>query len=498
MSEAGSSPIDRLSEFLQERAEKRSHPLFLVVNDDFELIDARGAAEHYGFGPLKRGQDLAEKLLFLVGMQTKGASITTLPVLDMGNGVFAQVHAVRVRNGWGLAFSDTTEQTRLQHQYQQLAHDLALAQRELTKKHAELEKADRLKSQFIGHMSHEFRTPLSSVLGFASLAFEDLGDVNRLQHDLHAIQRGGNYLLSLVDNLLDQAVIENDRLLIRPVTCNVQRLLDEMEELFHPTARQKGLSLAWWVDSELPEGVWLDEIRLRQVLVNLIGNAIKYTRKGGITVSLNWDKEILEVTVEDTGTGIPAADLDKLFEPFNQGSGGNGVKPGAGLGLTISRSIVERMGGALTLESEMGKGTVAKFSVSAPARNKTGAASTPLNGLTILLLEDDPDTRELIRIFLQGAGVNLNVAQDEKECDILVSRKPDLILVHLLEEPQHRLLLSRLRKAGYQGPVVAVGSEDQEGLHLRILQEGYAALLTKPIRRSELIERLGDTLANPA
>jgi len=498
VNEAGSSPIDRLSDFLQEREQKRSHPLFVVVNDDFELIDARGAAEHYGFGPLKRGQDLSEKLLFLVGMETQGAGITTLPVLDVGNGVFAQVHAVRVRNGWGLAFSDTTEQTKLQHQYQQLAHELALAQRELRKKHTELEKADKLKSQFIGRMSHEFRTPLSSVLGFATLAFEDLGDVNRLQHDLHAIQRGGNYLLSLVDNLLDQAVIENDRLLIRPVTCNLQLLVDEMEELFHPTAQQKGLSLAWWMDSELPEGVWLDEVRLRQVLVNLIGNAIKYTREGGITVSLSWAGETLEVTVEDTGVGIPAADLDKLFEPFNQGSKDRGIKPGAGLGLTISRSIVERMGGTLILQSEIGKGTVAKFSVSAPARNRTGAASTPLNGLTILLLEDDPDTRELIRIFLQGAGVNLNVAEDAKECDILVSRRPDLVLVNLLEEPHHRLLLSGLRKAGYQGPVVAIGAEDQEGLHLKLLQEGYAALLTKPIRRSELIERLADTLATLA
>ena len=498
MSEQSNSPIERLSAFLNEREERRSRPLFLLVNDAFELIDARGQAEHYGFESLQRGQNLSDKLLFLVGLEDETASITTLPTLDTGKGVYAQVHAVRVRNGWGLAFTDTTEQTHLQHRYQQLAHDLSLAQRELTKKHAQLEKAIRLKSRFIGNMSHEFRTPLSSILGFASLAQEDMGDRTRLQHDLQAIQRGGNYLLSLVDNLLDQAVIENDQLLIRPVTCNVQSLVDEMEELFHPTAHQKGLSLAWWMDSELPEGIWLDEVRLRQVLVNLIGNAIKYTREGGITVSLNWADHILEVTVEDTGSGIPAADLERLFEPFNQGAEDGKVKPGAGLGLTISRTIVERMGGSLSLQSEPGKGTVAKFSVSAPERKKNEASSTPLTGLTMVLLEDDPDTRELITIFLQGAGVNLNVAHDEKECDILVSRQPDLFLVNLLEEPRHRQLLSRLRKAGYKGPVVAIGSQDQEGLHLQILETGYAALVTKPIRRGELIERLADTLTTHA
>jgi signal transduction histidine kinase len=492
------SPIERLTGYLREIDDQRQLPFYLLVNDALELADARGQAAHYGFTDLHRGKDLSETLLFLVGMEdTALGQITTLPILDMGQDIYAHVYILRLKNGWGMAFTDACREHAERLRYQQLANELALSERELARKHAELEQAMQAKSLFIGRMSHEFRTPLSSILGFATLAQEDMGDAARLHTDLQAIKRGANYLLSLVDNLLDHSVLEHERLHIRPTACDIGRLVGELEELFQPTARQKGLSMAWWVDVSLPKRLWLDELRLRQVLVNLIGNAIKFTREGAISISLEWADDRLQVAIEDTGTGIPPQDLKRLFKPFSQGPAMEQGQRGAGLGLSISRGIVQAMGGELMLDSQPGRGTRASFHVEAPARDRKSDEERSLHRQRILLLEEDPDTRELLTIFLKGAGARLSVARDADECEALVSQQPELILVNLLPEPRHRLLLRRLQQAGFRGPVLAIGAQDDEGLHKKLKRAGYSGLITKPIRRSELINELAGMLEAP-
>ena len=497
--EQNASPIERLTGYLREVENQRLLPFYLLVNDALELADAQGQAARYGFQDLHRGKDLSERLLFLVGMEDAPlGQITTLPILDISDEMFAHVYILRLKNGWGMAFTDARREHAERLRYQQLANELALSQRELARKHAELEHAMQAKSLFIGRMSHEFRTPLSSILGFATLAQEDMGDAGRLHADLQAIKRGANYLLSLVDNLLDQSVLEHDRLHIRPVACDITRLVSELEELFQPTARQKGLSLAWWMSGDMPKRLWLDELRLRQVLVNLIGNAIKFTREGAVSVSLEWANDRLEVAIEDTGSGIPPQDLKRLFQPFSQGPAADRGQQGAGLGLGISRSIVQGMGGELTLDSQPGKGTRASFYVEAPARDRKSDEERTLVQRRILLLEDDPDTRELLMIFIKGAGARLSVARDADECEALVDQNPELIVVNLLPEPHHRLLLRRLQQAGFRGPVVAVSAQDDEDLHRKIRRAGYAGLITKPIRRTELVSELATLLEEGA
>ncbi len=486
-------PIERLKGYLGRAWEIERHPCYLLVDDDLALRDAQGQASHYGFSGLRPGMDMREALRFLEGLELPAGKILQLPILELDNGLFAEVHAVRLRNGWGLAFTDATEQHERQRRYQQTAHELALAQRELEAHQAQLESALEARTRFMGRMSHEFRTPLSSILGFAELAQEDMGDKARLQADLEAIGRGAHYLLSLVDNLLDHAVLEQGELIIHPAACDPNALVNDLDQLFQPAARQQGLTLAWWLEGGLPSRLWLDETRLRQVLVNLIGNAIKFTREGGITVSMDWSQDRLEVAVEDTGPGIPPEEQERLFDAFNQGSSAQG-KRGAGLGLSISRELVRRMGGDMMLESRPGRGTTVRFHLAAPARQAQGGGENDLRDRRILLLERDGDSRQLLSIFLRGAGARVLLADTQDQAVEHLSERPELVVAALLEEPHHRLLLKRLAGAGYQGPVVAVGTADDAALLEKVRRAGYADLICKPVRRSEFVQRIADLL----
>ncbi len=489
-------PIERLQGYLQAARMQGAKPFYLLIDDEFRLRAARGQARYYGFDDLEPDSDLSERLLFLIGQSQEPGSTLHLPMLELPNGTYCELHAIRLKNGWGLAFCDASTQQQLQARYQQMAHELALAQYRLKHQHQQLQEANEAKSRFIARMSHEFRTPLSSIIGFAELANEDMGDPWRLSADLEAISRGANYLLSLVDNLLDHAVLEQGELIIHPTACEPSRLIDDLEQLFQPAAHQKGLSLAWWLDSGVPKHLWLDEVRLRQVLVNLIGNAIKFTQEGGITVSMEWHDGRLKVQVEDTGSGISESEQARLFEAFVQADTGKSAR-GAGLGLTISREIVRRMGGDLTLHSKPGKGTRVRFDVKAPPRAGDRAGTISLQGKRILLLEQDPDIRKLLAIFLKTVGVELLEAGEQQQALALLSKKPQLAICHLLEPPQHRLLLRVLQQAGFEGPVLAIGSQDDQDLLNEIRRAGYADLITKPIRRTELLARLTEILSNP-
>lgn len=497
--------IKRLSSYISNLHNRDKRPFFLLTDNHYRGVDSSGFAAHYGFEEAVRGTDLSDRLLFLVGQEQTDEPALRLPFLDIGNGVSAQVHAVRLRNGWGVAFIDVSEEMRHRLQYQQKAHEVTLLQTEqekllqrlqqahdeLAEKNHALDRASRLKTEFIGRMSHEFRTPLSSIMGFADLAREDLNQPARIHEDLQAIARSANYLLNLVDNLLDHAVGEQNNLVIRPTACDIHALIANLEELFHPMARQRGLSLAWWLGPDLPPRLWLDELRLRQVLVNLIGNAIKYTQEGGVTVSLDWDADELRISVEDTGPGIRAGEMESLFEPFNQGGGD--TRRGAGLGLAISREIARRMGGELTLASQPGRGATAQCQVPAKARMSPGDPSQKLRGSKVLVFEPDRDNRQLLEIYLLGAGCEVVHATDANECARLAAEiRPALALAALLDPDNDTLTARRLREAGYQGPLIAIGTRDEHDNFQAVQRRGFTDLVTRPVGRSQLLRQLAD------
>ncbi|MES9845224.1 MAG: ATP-binding protein [Candidatus Sedimenticola sp. PURPLELP] len=506
------APIEQLSRHINRTLAKKVKAFFVVIDGESRMQCSSGRASYFGYQDLSEGQVVDDAFPFLTGLEQVPDQTLELNTLETPSGKAADVHLLRMDDGWGIAFLDATDEREGRRRYQQAAHELALlgAEREklfqeisgakaaLESANRKLDIANRLKSRFIGRMSHEFRTPLSSVLGFADLAKEELGSPGRTISHLKAIERGANYLLNLVDNLVDQAVSEDNKLSVHPSSCDISLIVEALEELFHPMADQRGLTFAWWISSDIPPKVWLDEIRLRQVLVNLLGNAFKFTREGGITVSLDWSDERLNVTVEDTGPGIQETDIETLLEEFRQSSDGQHEGKGAGLGLSISREIVRLMGGEMEIDSPTSQGTCVRFSVEAPSRRDKVKATTSLEEAVVLVVDDDSDIRQLLQVFLSTAGGKVVLARDMDEALSCLNSTPPTIVVadmQLGEENGVQLIL-KMRRKQFKGPIVALSASDDETLRYEAYRAGCTDYVLKPLRRTEFLQRLESVLAS--
>jgi CheY-like chemotaxis protein len=343
-------------------------------------------------------------------------------------------------------------------------------------------------------MSHEFRTPLTSVLGYSEQLREVRPDDAEVQRHLAAVTRGARHLLNLVENLLDQARIEVDRLQLNPGACELHELSDEVEQLLRPVAAQKQLSLAWWFDGAIPPRVWLDATRLKQVLINLVGNAIKFTRQGGVSVEFEWQDGRLRVSVTDTGPGIAPEDAATVFEPFRQ-VGDTQQAKGAGLGLAISQSLVRAMGGEITLTSRQGEGARFAFEIDAASvqGGRAGGHPASLAGRKVLVADDDPDLLELLRLYLGAAGCRTETVGDAAAALNAARRlAPDVVLLDLnLGDQPGTAVAERLRASGYAKPIVIL-SATAPGDDTADARDGAAidARWTKPISRAQLLEGL--------
>ncbi|MBD3557817.1 PAS domain S-box protein, partial [Planktothrix sp. FACHB-1355] len=260
--------------------------------------------------------------------------------------------------------------------------DRKLAEAELSQAKEAAEAANRAKSTFLANMSHELRTPLNAVLGFAQLISQSPGLSPQDRENIAIINRSGEHLLTLINDVLDMAKIEAGRMTLNETKFNLYRFLDELERMFYLKARDKKLQLNFYRDASIPEFVRTDEIKLRQVLINLIGNAIKFTEAGHVTVRAiektkgrnqtrenefmdldNGDTSRLAFEIEDTGVGIPEHELESIFEPFLQTRTGKQSQEGTGLGLPISRKFIQLMGGNITVSSKVGCGSTFYFDI---------------------------------------------------------------------------------------------------------------------------------------
>jgi signal transduction histidine kinase len=362
--------FEQLRHHLDEVLRARARPFVLLLDDDLRVLAYEGDGSRYGFANLTAGQQLDAEVPFLQGLVGEVAEEQLIEFWGTPDGGAANVHLRRLPSAWGLIYLDVTAERDRRLRHQQAAHELALLEhqrarlvRELEASRAALAEADRLKGLFIARMSHEFRTPLSSVLGYADLLADELTDNPAALRDLGAIRRGGSYLLNLVENLLDQARLAHEELPLHPQEMQWQGLVAELDDLFRPLAEQRRLALHWQTAPRVPARLWLDGLRLRQVLVNLLGNALKFTREGGVTVTADWESGTLRVAIGDTGPGIAPDLLPRLFEPFRQGD----RSKGAGLGLSISRALARRMGGSLSVAATSAAGTTLSLELPAAA-----------------------------------------------------------------------------------------------------------------------------------
>jgi signal transduction histidine kinase/CheY-like chemotaxis protein len=306
-------------------------------------------------------------------------------------------------------------------------------------------QASRAKSEFLANMSHEIRTPMNAILGFTEILGDKVEDTEHKGY-LNTISASGKTLLRLIDDILDLSKLEAGKFSLQYTAMNPLRMFREIERIFSLKIEEKGLEFHSDIASSLPESLILDEIRLRQVLINLVGNAVKFTEKGYIQLSVrskypDQDRSRLDlvVSVQDTGIGIHADQQKEIFEAFTQQIGQRAEQfGGTGLGLTISKRIVELMGGKISLETSVGEGStffvtlndIAVGSVSDTAGNKSEFEpdSIIFEKATILIVDDVEANLDLLTSFLRDYGFNLLTAKDGSEA-VTIAKKYDLDMI---------------------------------------------------------------------
>jgi signal transduction histidine kinase/DNA-binding response OmpR family regulator len=363
----------------------------------------------------------------------------------------------------------------------------------------DLQAASAAKSDFLAAMSHELRTPLNAIIGFSELLTEggdEAPDAATVQTYAEHIHGSGLHLLELVNDVLDLARVEAGRLDLKPVRFELDALVRQTVATIQPLANQKRLQLHLQL---APVAIDADPGRIRQIVINLLSNAVKFTdSEGEIRVSLAHDRDDVVLTVADTGWGIRPADIDRIFEAFHQGDG-DGTRThheGTGLGLALTRQLVDAHGGHVTVTSEVGVGS--EFVVRLPV-NRTAAgagmerAPTLDRGkLNVLVIEDDPAARELLRVHLEGAGYGvLGTASGRQGLAWLSQMRPDAVILDiLLPDIDGWEILQRLKgdPATRSIPVMVVSVLDDRQLGLAL---GAVDYFVKPVSRELLLEGLG-------
>jgi len=371
--------------------------------------------------------------------------------------------------------------------------------------------ANTAKSVFLANMSHELRTPLNAVLGFSSLMRNDPGISKEQRETLDIINRSGENLLNLVNDVLDMAKIEAGRIVVEPAPFDLGKMARNVTDLMRQRAEEKNLLLLLDQSSAFPRFVCADEGKLRQVLINLIGNAIKYTESGGVTLRLGVGKTKLSdisplvFEIEDTGVGIAAEDQSRIFEPFIQ-VGKPSDQKGTGLGLAITRQYVEIMGGTLRLESTPGKGSL--FRVEVPVQQaqeseveSTAKEQTQIIGLTpdqpkyrILIVEDEADNQLLLRRLIEPVGFQVRVAGNGSEgVEVFKVWHPHLIWMDRrmpemdgLEATRRIRTLDGGQEVKIVGLTASVFADQRE----EVLAAGIDDFISKPYRPAEVFDAM--------
>ncbi len=369
----------------------------------------------------------------------------------------------------------------------------------------QLETATRAKSAFLASMSHEIRTPLTSIIGFAETMMDDTASPSDRQASVQTIIRNGHHLLHIINDILDLSKIEADRLDINIIPLSIFDLITDLESLLTMQAKQKGLVCGISYRYPLPEKINTDPLRLKQILINLCNNAIKFTEHGSVYLEIGFDKkqEILCIDIVDTGIGMTPEQLENIFEPFTQADSSTTREyGGTGLGLSLSLQLANMLGGSIAVDSRPGRGS--KFTITINAgdmSNITMLDTLPIHSFgsgyrrsrsddnplklsgTVLLAEDMPDNQRLISIFLRRVGVEVKLVDTGLAAvNAGLGSEYDLILMDMQMPVMDGLTATtRLRNLGYQGPIIALTANASKQDRDECLAAGCNDFITKPI-----------------
>lgn len=395
---------------------------------------------------------------------------------------------------------------------------LSLANETIQEQRDAAEGANRAKSQFLANMSHEIRTPLTAILGFAeNLAQPALADRERIDA-ARTIVRNGEHLLQLINDILDLSKVEAGRFEVEQIRFRPVAVVEEVASILRPRALLKGVGLEIDWSAPVPETILSDPTRFRQILVNLVGNAIKFTERGDVRLRTSLEEERLVCRISDTGIGMTEEQVGRLFQPFSQGDSSTTRRfGGTGLGLSISRHLSRLLGGDIVVESVTGEGSTFTLTLATGplkgVRRISGAEAlatrpvaaeedlrTRLAG-RVLLAEDGADNRLLIRGILGQWGLEVAVVEDGEEAvaAALKSREHgtpfDLILMDMqMPRLDGYAATAQLRSAGWEGPVLALTANAMATDRQLCLDSGCNDYATKPIQRSQLFRQLAQWL----
>lgn len=463
-------------------------------------------------------------------------------------------------NSLSVFFHDITERKQASRVLQELNEDLearveertvqlAKSMKEAEKARKKSEEANKAKSQFLANMSHELRTPLNAILGFTQLMNRDSSLNQEHQEYLAIISRSGEHLLNLINDILEMSKIEAGQITVNETSFDLYRLLDSLEEMLGLRAASKGLQLIFYREPELPRYVKIDEGKLRQVLINLLGNAIKFTQEGSVTLRVVRNKENLKLDrsdpfkvsrlnvdrsdpfkvdrlnvvrqreqpatltgqtitfeIEDTGPGLDPAEIDSLFEAFVQTEIGRKSEQGTGLGLSISRQFVKLMGGDITLSSPLGGGTIVTFDIQIslagagadiqtqhPTRSVIGLAADQPK-YRILVVEDKWESRKLLVKLLEPLGFEVREAENGKEGVALWSSwEPHLIWMDMRMPVMDGYEATKQIKAHLKGQatvIIALTASAFNEERAVILSAGCDDFVRKPFQEEEIFETM--------
>jgi len=434
---------------------------------------------------------------------------------------------------WGNAYllavvRDVTDRKRSERELKDYASTLEVVNQRLQEVHAAAEVATRSKSEFLANVSHEIRTPLTAISGYAELILTE-GDLTRApRHRVEAVNtilRNTRYLLELIDDILDLSKIEAGRLEVEHTTCRPVQLVAEVERLMQLRAEQRGLPLVVEYDGPVPETIQTDPTRLRQVLVNLLSNALKFTEQGEVRlVTRLLDQEgahpRLQFEVIDTGIGMSPEQVERIFAPFQQADASTTRRfGGTGLGLTICKRLVQMLGGTIEVETAPGRGSTFRVAIAtgsleevrlvehpvaqcewlAETQDTAQAAAALPTGCRVLLAEDAPDNQRLIAFLLQKAGAEVALAADGAsavEMALDAQRRGHTFDVVLMDMQMPVLdgyqASQRLREQGYEGPILALTANAMAGQREACLQAGCDEFMAKPVQRAVLIRTVAE------
>ncbi len=375
-------------------------------------------------------------------------------------------------------------------------------------------EASRAKSAFLANISHEIRTPLGAMLGFAELVLDEKNLNAQQEAYIATIARNGRQLLRLVDEILDLSKVESDRIQIEQLSFSLPALLNEVGALLKVKTDEKGLGLTVEGVNFLPERVKTDPLRLRQILFNVIGNAIKFTEKGSILVSARFKSEgnsshkgALEIMVSDTGIGMSEESMGNIFQPFVQADGTMTRKyGGTGLGLFLSRKLARLLGGDVILRrSALNQGSEFQINIAVdrdsaklsrseakPKLTSVKAAHSGGPQIKVLLVDDSPDNRSLISAFLSKPGIEVDLAENGVTgVDKALHNQYDVVLMDIqMPEMDGFEAVRVLNQKGYRVPVVALTAHAMKGDRERCLRAGFNDYLCKPVNRQSLMDML--------